>query len=568
MKKMMSLVLALLMLVSSAAAVADGLEMSDVPNMTAPGVLPIVTEPTQLTIAIPQHTLVLDYEDNYMTKMCEEDTGLDLVFQLLPSAETATTVDLMLASGEKLPDVFLYTFGDQTASYGAQGYFQPLNEYFDKENGYASFFWQSQGMKEADYDEYFLRSTEADGNIYAFSFYTKGAGDQPRISPYVNMYWLEKLGMEKPTNMDEFYNMLVRFKNEDPNGNGQPDEIPMIGGTWNGGDDEMIINMFTYWNPDYMLNVKDNKVYAPFVTEEWQQAMIYLNKLVSEGLLSDLTFTITTDELVALTQTYPAQEQIVGVMVGMYVTTMPDPSRDCVLAYDVIPPFEGAYTPERTANVTKYGYITTDCEIPEIAFRFFDYWTEERRSLITRYGEPGVHWMYRADDPEAFDEYFKGGVKQTAEMMGWSANYGTLPVENPWVAQNNSIWCTHTCCLLPAETYGSAATTSTERVNSWKEGVEKGDTLVYRNYLSAQHLLWLGQKPEQLFVDPVYSVEELDQYNDTINQVKSYVNECIAAFATGQMDPVNGWDEYIANLESAGLKQWLDLAQTYWDRAH
>lgn len=36
MKKMMSLVLALLMLVSSAAAVADGLEMSDVPNMTAP----------------------------------------------------------------------------------------------------------------------------------------------------------------------------------------------------------------------------------------------------------------------------------------------------------------------------------------------------------------------------------------------------------------------------------------------------------------------------------------------------------------------------------------------------
>lgn len=68
----------------------------------------------------------------------------------------------------------------------------------------------------------------------------------PRISPYVNMYWLEKLGMEMPTNMDEFYEMLVRFKNEDPNGNGKPDEIPMIGGTWNGGDDEMLINMFTY----------------------------------------------------------------------------------------------------------------------------------------------------------------------------------------------------------------------------------------------------------------------------------------------------------------------------------
>ena len=29
------------------------------------------------------------------------------------------------------------------------------------------------------------------------------------------MYWLEKLGMEMPTNMDEFYEMLVRFKNEE-----------------------------------------------------------------------------------------------------------------------------------------------------------------------------------------------------------------------------------------------------------------------------------------------------------------------------------------------------------------
>ena len=109
MKKVLSLVLALMLLLSVSATAA--VEMSE------PGVLPFVTEPVQLTIAIQSSPRVLDYDDNYMTKMCEEDTGLDLVLQPLPATETATAVDLMLASGDTLPDVFLYQFGARTAAY-------------------------------------------------------------------------------------------------------------------------------------------------------------------------------------------------------------------------------------------------------------------------------------------------------------------------------------------------------------------------------------------------------------------------------------------------------------------
>jgi len=85
MKKLMSLAL-VLCLILSCAAFAEGLEMSDVPNMTAPGVLPIVVEPTTLTVAQTSSVRTLDYEDNYLTKLCEEETGLDIVFHLLPSA--------------------------------------------------------------------------------------------------------------------------------------------------------------------------------------------------------------------------------------------------------------------------------------------------------------------------------------------------------------------------------------------------------------------------------------------------------------------------------------------------
>ena len=48
MKKLTALVLALSMLLGVSAFAEEALEMSDVPGMTAPGVLPIVTEPRDI----------------------------------------------------------------------------------------------------------------------------------------------------------------------------------------------------------------------------------------------------------------------------------------------------------------------------------------------------------------------------------------------------------------------------------------------------------------------------------------------------------------------------------------
>ena len=44
---------------------------------------------------------------------------------------------------------------------------------------------------------------------------------------FINKTWLDKLGLEMPTTWDELETVLKAFKTEDPNGNGQADEIPM-----------------------------------------------------------------------------------------------------------------------------------------------------------------------------------------------------------------------------------------------------------------------------------------------------------------------------------------------------
>ena len=181
-----------------------------------------------------------------------------------------------------------------------------------------------------------------------------------------------------------------------------------------------------------------------------------------------------------------------------------------------------------------------------------------------------MHFLYREDDPEAFDAMFPN-PSQRAMNMGWDAIYGQIPgVTSPWVTESNTIWAVHMCCLLPAETYGSNGVTTPEAefVTSWQEGAERGDVQAHSNYVNANATKWLGQLPEHLFVDPIYTLEEMDMYNNTITTVKNYVRECIAAFATGAMDPVNDWDAYLASLDAAGLQDWLNVAQAYWDRSH
>jgi len=480
-----------------------------------------------------------------------------------------------VSSGDQLPDVFYYSFGiNKTASYGAEGYFAILNDYYDKETGYAGFFWDNPYMTDTSYENFFKVVTSADGNIYGHAYYSDSVSDIPRITPMINQLWLNNLGLEKPTTTDELYEVLKAFKEKDPNGNGHPDEIPMIGGTYNGGDDEMLINSFIYWNPDYMLNVEDGKVYAPFITPEWQEAMKYLNKLVTEGLLSDMTFSISTDELVAMVQGHGAEDQIIGVLIGTPTTVMPDATNECVLAYDALPKIVGPegvqWDPIRNVNCGQQVYISGDCEIPEIAFRAVEYWCEPKRSIITLYGEPGVHFLFYQDDPAAFEEVFVGGMSQTARAMGYEApTWGQIPgLIRPWVSENNVMWNYLSGAILPAALMSAGGTADTVFSNSWEESWEMQDVKLHRSYLGATNASTrgVGNQPEEMFFYPVYTQEESDRTNDIITTLKSYVNEHIATFATGAKDPVADWDAYIAGLESAGLQDWLDVAQTCYDR--
>ncbi|MFP3340659.1 sugar ABC transporter substrate-binding protein, partial [Micrococcus sp. SIMBA_131] len=43
----------------------------------------------------------------------------------------------------------------------------------------------------------------------------------------INKTWLDELGLEMPTTLEKYHDVLIAFKEKDPNGNGKQDEVPL-----------------------------------------------------------------------------------------------------------------------------------------------------------------------------------------------------------------------------------------------------------------------------------------------------------------------------------------------------
>ena len=100
--------------------------------------------------------------------------------------------------------------------------------------------------------------------------------------------WLDKLGLDMPETLDDWYNVLKAFKTQDPNGNGKADEIPLTA-TFNVRDIYRFGEAFGLYrsgNAECRWDVDDEgKIYFKDTTEEFKKTLEFLNKLYAEGLL-------------------------------------------------------------------------------------------------------------------------------------------------------------------------------------------------------------------------------------------------------------------------------------------
>ena len=519
-------------------------------------------EGTTLTIGLVQNTLTTDYEDNYLTNLIEESTGVNLEFFFFPSdsTEAKQKFSMMVAGGEELPDIVCLGLSDiERYNYGSGGYFIPLNDYMENDAENWNIMMDTWATPEQKAN--LLRDAYSfDGNMYVFPTFYCDPADAVALYMSINQTWLDNLGLEVPTTTDELYNVLKAFKEQDANGNGDPnDEIPMMGHTgWQGDVSTFLMNSFTYYafNGDfgYQLTAEDGQLRAPFVTDEFREGLRFIRKLVEEGLLSDLSFSQTDAELKSIMQAPDDQDSLVGVMVG-HPSAIFGSGVARVKDYIGIPSLEGPdgveYAPFNYQGGSNSIFITCDCENPDEAFRFLDAMQDTELSLSMRFGEKDVHWRYA----EGESRYSGIGEEYTAVY-----EQGFNPDEVvPWTTENNIIWHDNTLNSLPPLLMGGNLNVPyTDELQEYKLG-----ELCYNTFPARYNL-----HPEEMPIKVIFNEEETNRINDIQTSIQTYVDESITRFALGDMDIESGWDAYLAELDAMGLSEYLETSQTAYDRGN
>jgi putative aldouronate transport system substrate-binding protein len=232
-----------------------------------------------------------DPNEKLIYQRLEEKTGVKVDWKNYTSESFIEKRNLLIAGGD-LPDAILdASYSDyDLQKLGKDGTIIPVEDLIDQ--------YMPNLKKVLDTKpEYKSMITATDGHIYAFPWIEElGEGKESIHSidtfPWINVEWLNNLGLEMPTTTEELKEVLLAFKNDDPNGNGIADEIPLSFIINKGGEDlAFLFSPFGLGdNWDHTVVSNDGKVIFTAAQQGYQDAMMYFAELYKDNLIDEEAF--------------------------------------------------------------------------------------------------------------------------------------------------------------------------------------------------------------------------------------------------------------------------------------
>lgn len=508
----------------------------------------------RLTIGLPSNANTLSYTDNALTKWLEEKTGYKLEFiEYSGGTDVPTQIATTVAANKKLPDIIygVTLTDDAIASYGEDRYFADLTDYYEDRDGASKVFWDRiEECLTEDQQRYVVNkiTDAANGRIYAVPTIEVSLLDEMDYQPWINVKWLDKLNLKKPTNCDELYEVLRAFAKNDCNGNGDPnDEIPLFGtekATAGGHVIDWLLNMFIYYDPDHTWqpNASGDMEYV-YTQEAYRTALKYINKLYSEGLLTNMVYTCGNKEAKNITTPNDGVAKV-GIFCGHLTIHTAAGSE---LLYEYEPLQNWGYSIKRDNNVSANVFISADCKYIDEAFNLLMLMFSEEGSMRIRYGEYGVNWT-DADE----------GAKSE---MGYDADYKLI--DDPLGRQGTQIWGTLASCLnYMAE--GETAQAS-EDMSQWQKTKGK----MHAESRALFEATAAANNPKVIAPQLFATTEETEKIEMQRTNIRTYVSNQETAFVTGVGGDINDdkqWSDYLKKLDELGLSAYHDYVQTMYDR--
>ena len=526
------------------------------------GSLPLTTGGEEITIGLRSNSRVLDYESNPYTVWLEEQTGLNITIREFVGAATdvSTQMSLMLSGGEDMPDIMTVEMENtkRMGEYLEAGYFHNLSGYMITDSYY---------LKEAldkvcdgDLKKYNmilnkmnqLIANQRTGQVYATADMWDNPTDMVQTETLINTEWLEKLNLKAPTTVDELYEVLVAFRDQDPNGNGKQDEIPLMGLNTNSlgrSVDSYLINAFIQYSSGRKLMVEDGKVFAVWDQDEYREALKFINKLVQEGLLSTLAFTASGTELRMLLNPGAGRPCTVGVVCAWITGDFQEQS-GALYKYEALPALadatgRGGYSFFGTTKVAASFAIPWDCENVLLCWRLLDFMYSPQSYLRQRWGEEGVDWDW-IENTE-----FKDNAKGTG-LYGGDAVYVVYErarVQSRWFI------------------YSTLASEVVYQLYVAPDNTEYEADYFRKSAANVAMQQAIGM-PEETFDVFLRTPEEDELFMEFNTELNSVISKAKSEFCMGQRDPNDDaqWNAYIQELKALKFERWTEIGQASYER--
>jgi len=332
-------------------------------------------------------TSQLPAEENSILDEIRARTGINFQPTMVEGSAYTEKFNTLAAAG-MLPDIINISGYDQLMEMIEFGAILPLNDLLD---AHGQEIVANQG------DALYNTIAVVDDVVYGIPL------SQVRLSAMmVRQDWLDALGLEVPTTLDEFYEVAVAFTKNDPDGDGQDDTVALAATMAFPATVQFLFaaNGVPYSAGGFDYNILvDGEVKPYFMHEDYLTSIEFIRKLLSEGLMEPDFVTIANmsslEKLWNGTHGFYFGDPIGTTnnwLVGGRYTEDPLP----VMTYSVLTDAEGeggTILPQYTSFLA----ISSTCENPEAAMQLLNYICSEEGNQLAYAGIQGKHWDWNED---------------------------------------------------------------------------------------------------------------------------------------------------------------------------
>jgi len=500
----------------------------------------VAEEKVKLTALFIAHALTKHVDEMKWISELEERAGVDVEWEVIWT-DWNTVKSQRFASGN-IPDLlFNATVDSDYVTY--KGLFKDLTELVDE---YAP---NVKAMFAEEPDTISLAKT-LEGQIYGLPKF-QGKWPDTNTVMFVNKVWLDNVGKEVPTTLTELKDVLMAFKEQDANGNGDPnDEIPMDFNGWFGGAYGLhnLIGSWgiqqTNWGFDsYFAENSEVKAFA--VDERYKEMMIYLADLYANGLINENAITNDYSMFQSLSRGDANKNALVGVVMGWEETDKFGP----VLHSQYVPcgPFQNDLDPKYADVAPRWPYdfsglnmsgnrvcMSAKCENPEAAMKFVDLFYGEAESVQGLFG----------------------GIADGCVSKVGDNHYKVEPPQDPNTDPGTWKWTSSMADNAPM--YIRRATRidmSIDMEYALKEREQYKDAIALVDMENEYY-------PQMLIK---YNAEDTATMAVAQANVNNIINNYWGLWMTGESDIEEDWEDYVEAAYASGLTEILKIRQAGYE---